>query len=216
MQQKGWQAPLIQAIPNLKNFEWMTKTFMITAPVLIPVITTTVVRSPQGPVIANPNGSNTPTGYARFKPTTAPINYVRTPYLKPSKLAMTPPPIDSFNPNVHGATRDDSLLGRVLPRRYDRPIRLAPPVSLPDSEGNNNLSGRLVPANGTTALNGKLAPRNGTTALAGKMIPSAAATYGGYPAASGRGSGGDGQQTRTEVSARLTSSHRGSLLQNGN
>jgi hypothetical protein len=198
VEQRGWEAGYIRGCPNLSHFHWEPVTTILQAPVVIPVGTTTV-RGDTNPVILNRPPIETP--YAAGKPVTPNIQYTHTPNVKPDRLSpgvVPGGPGSMLGGKLLPHNNNNDLAGRLLPRHYIKPIHAPLPMKLP-SDGSGDCHGVLA----SRDLNGQLL--NPPKALSAEPK---ALSYGSYGNASGYRSSG----ARAEVSGRLASPQRRSLL----
>lgn len=207
IEHRGWQAGMIRANGNLSHFYWSPMTTIIQAPPEIPVGMTKVWRDPVRPNMAIPPSMSQPgfpqdipaSPYSEGKPVQVPTMVNHRAYVKPDHV----PTVISDNPNEHknGKPRhDDSLAGRLLPRRYVKPLH-APTLISPF----DNIFGRLRPNHpalqNENNVCGQLVNRDAHGTLLSRPK---ALSYSDYN--SSFSSAVSGQVTRTQVHAQLSPS----------
>jgi hypothetical protein len=198
IEQKGWEAGLLQANPNLSHFMWSPMTTMLQVPLQVKVQTTMHIRQ-------NPPLQTSPDNNENSKPRIV----ERTPYVKPNHIPLPVVSDDPGNPS----NPSNGLSGRVIPRsHYIKPnkVDLSGKLLPKDQE---ELNGRLLPKAppaGQGDVYGQLANKQ-TNAQLLRANGLGAGSAGGLPYAEAvHVDGGSSARARADVSGTVIS--RGSLL----
>lgn len=218
IEQRGWEAGMVRGCPNLSHFMWSPMTSMTQCPKHILVQTGAKPYNNTNQMLPAPKESP----YQVGKPQTPAIVYQKSPYVKPNRALTSvrpePPPVTPGSDvgNLNGALlrhpHDNDLAGRLLPRRYIKPIK-APTIIMPREDVNGTLSQNNVSATlGNRNVGGQLVNRG----VGARLLPAGPMTatynsdrpYGG----GGGGSWGNGNGYRAHADVSGTISSRGRLL----
>jgi hypothetical protein len=102
IEQRGWEAGLVKANPNLSHFMWSPVTTMIQAPVAVRVGTVVRMNPPHNPV---DTASNTAPAAPAYR---------NSAYVKPAHLPTV---------IAEGSMNGNDLGGRLVPRHYVKAIK---------------------------------------------------------------------------------------------